>query len=225
MFSEVTNLTEIALFQTEPPLARRLLPLHTHHPRISAQTQSKKVHSRLNNLTAATDDPSAQLFIEFYASAYPWAARQRWLPASLLGMLARHLHHPRNPRSPEYMREFAGVTYGDVSADRFVSASVDQRLPSLEWGGIKEVVLLWPDANGLGWTPIEREVFRSKPAAARVTVLNGRRRTFVLNKPEWREVRRRRFVEKSLLAEAAFTLTFFVATPLLLLIDLARGKR
>jgi hypothetical protein len=123
------------------------------------------------------------------------------------------------------MRELVAAASGEVPASAIVQVPPGQGLPQIQWDSVSEIVLLWPDGNGLGWGRLEREVFRRKQPSTRLTVLNGRRRSFVLNRGQWRTTRVRRFIEKSLVTEAAFTVVFAVTSPFLLAWDMARGRR
>src|SRR4051794_26666193 len=76
----------------------------------------------------------------------------------------RALLEKSTPRSVEYMRALA--------AERLPATPVATTAPP----DAEEVVLLYPDAIGLGFAQIERHL----PQAATVRVLNGRRREFIL---------------------------------------------
>lgn len=90
--------------------------------------------------------------------------------------------------------------------------------------GATDIVLLYPDAIGLGFTPIEQQIRRKAPAAA-VEILNGRRRQFTLDQKSRVGLRLRRFLEWTMLAELAAGLVIVAATPILLLIDFVRARR
>ncbi len=87
----------------------------------------------------------------------------------------------------------------------------------------EQIILLWPDGNGMGWFGIERKVFRAKNANARVYVLNGRKRLFELQRRLWRRYKLRRFLEKSFLLESGLLVVFLLTAPVLALWDLAFG--
>jgi hypothetical protein len=95
-------------------------------------------------------------------------------------------------------------------------------LPPLDT--FEQIVLLWPDGNGMGWFRIERKVFRAKNATARVYVLNGRKRLFELQRRLWRGYRVRRFLEKSFLLESGVLVVFLLTAPVLALWDIAFGS-
>jgi hypothetical protein len=87
-----------------------------------------------------------------------------------------------------------------------------------------KVVLLYPDAIGLGFSAVERVVYKRKKVWAGVSVLNGRRRSFRLNAISRLSLRIRRSLEWTMLFELLFLPVFLVATPLMWVIDLARGR-
>jgi hypothetical protein len=97
-----------------------------------------------------------------------------------------------------------------------------------EWNGLLSgagmVVLLYPDAIGLGFGEVENQVEKLKAEGTPVMVLNGRHREFVLDRPRRRRLRLRRFLERTMAGEFAALVPFVVATPLLLL-DRVRGRR
>jgi len=99
--------------------------------------------------------------------------------------------------------------------------SMLSRIPTVE-----QIILLWPDANGMGWFDIERRVFKLKRASSDVYVLNGRKRLFGLSKIQWRLIRFKRFLEKSFLLEMGVLLLFIITAPILALWDgLSQGVR
>jgi hypothetical protein len=89
--------------------------------------------------------------------------------------------------------------------------------------GCDRLVLLYPDATGLGWAPLERRV--SKLVESPPTVLSGRRRSFELDRPTLRALRLRRALERSMAGEAIGLLLIGLATPALVAWDLVRGRR
>jgi len=131
----------------------------------------------------------------------------------------------RNPRSQEYMKDLVRGAYGECPPAQFVVMENPKHLPEILWDTVEEIVLLWPDANGTGWTPIERNVLRLKNPITRVVVLNGRRRWFVINRMTWYGFRLRRLLEKTFLCELGFLTFFICVSPFLVLTDLLRGRR
>lgn len=63
------------------------------------------------------------------------------------------------------------------------------------------VLLMFPDAIGLGWSSIERYLFALK--ARNYVVFNGRQRVFVLDKETHRKLLWRRLIERSWLVEVS----------------------
>jgi len=126
----------------------------------------------------------------------------------------------RNPRSLSYMKEIVDSRLGSIG---WTSANDSSVLPTLHQ--FEQIILLWPDGNGMGWFNIERQVFNGKRVSAPVYVLNGRKRLFELQRPLWRGYRFRRFLEKSFLLELGVLVVFLVTAPLLLFWDTTFGSR
>jgi hypothetical protein len=122
----------------------------------------------------------------------------------------RTLLERSDPRPPQYMRE--------LFAERFPGGTVVSDVPQRD---ADEIVLLYPDAIGLGFAAIERRLPRGIPVRA----LNGRRREFALDRPTRRALRTRRALERSLVGEAIALTLFAALTPALLLSDLVRRRR
>ena len=122
-----------------------------------------------------------------------------------------------NPRDKDYMRARLAEHRPEAS---FVDATANPNWADA-LAGAGEVVLLYPDAIGIGFGAIERRL----PGHARITVLNGRRRVFALDRPTRRRLMLRRFLERTMLLECVFGIGLLVATPFLLSVDLARGRR
>jgi hypothetical protein len=126
-----------------------------------------------------------------------------------------------NPRSEAYMRALFAERHPE---GQFVVARRDP-----DWleavACADTVFLLYPDAIGLRFGPLEREVrSRLKPWSA-LRVLNGRRREFMLDGATRRALALRRFLEAGMVGELAFLPVFMLATALLLAVDLLRGRR
>jgi len=119
-----------------------------------------------------------------------------------------------NPRDEAYMR-----------------ALFAERYPDGRLGGLEDVpeaervVLLYPDATGLGWRPLEQALMRRAAPSAELRVLNGRRRDFVLDRGARTRLGLRRALETALVGEAAATVVFLVLAPVLLAWDLLRGRQ
>ena len=139
---------------------------------------------------------------------------------SLAELYRRAVCLKANPRAEEYMRALFAERYPE---GRFVTTGGDdwrRELPAAD-----TVVLLYPDASGINFSRVEDEVMRAKKTWATVRVLNGRRRDFVLSRATRRALRRRRFVERTMLGEALAVLIFAAATPFFVASDLIRGRR
>jgi len=152
----------------------------------------------------------------------PWPAEGLVRPARSkpLELYRYAVWYKANPRTAGYMR-----------------ALLQQRFPDAEWVATSEqadwvdrlshadtVILLYPDAIGLGFGAVERSVQRHKRDGAAVEVLNGRRRVFPLNNAARLGLRLRRLLEWSMLPELLFLPVFVVATPLLWAVDALRGR-
>lgn len=157
--------------------------------------------------------------VALYHNPWPLSPLDRprsWNPIALYRYA---VWYKANPRNLDYMR--------DLLSDRLPEAAwVTTAEP--DWtariAAADEVVLLYPDAIGLGFLPIERMVMRCKRPWAAVTILNGRRRKFLLNHDTRWALRFRRLLEWTMLPELLFLPVFMVVTPLLWLADLLRGR-
>lgn len=138
----------------------------------------------------------------------------------------RHLYRravwfKSNPRNASAMEQLFLETWPD---GRFVDVSKTQAWRR-EAADCETVVLLYPDAIGLGFGAIERQVLRNRRRSHPARVLNGRKRDFLLTRSVRRGLRLRRMLERTMAGEALFALVFLVATPLMLSFDLVRGRR
>ena len=125
-----------------------------------------------------------------------------------------------NPRDAAYMgallaEHWPGAAAVDVGRDRDWTRDL---------AAAREIVLLYPDAIGIGFGAIERRILDAAPRAE-ITVLTGRRRRFLLDRATRRGLLVRRFLERSMLLECLMGLGLLLATPVLLGVDLARGRR
>src|SRR5215210_5157716 len=115
--------------------------------------------------------------------------------AESMGRLRRGLRRAsevkRNPRSHDYMEALAR----EVGGGEWTLADDNDELTDALIRGASRIVLLWPDATGLGSAAVEDRVARVKSAATPVFVLNGRRRYFELTPEMRRRFRSRRFMQ------------------------------
>jgi hypothetical protein len=160
-------------------------------------------------------------------AAYPrleaWARRGGSAPRKLVLKIANFVRNQRNPRNLSYMVALAQERFAGPL--EIVSIPAGPSIPAVAWSEAREVVLLWPDPTGIGWRKIEAECRRRVPRQTTVWVLNGRRRQFPFDSPIFRKMRRRRWMETSLVFQTAFALAAFTGAPLLWLADLLRGKK
>lgn len=125
-----------------------------------------------------------------------------------------------NPRSADYMKVILAERYPQAA---FLDIGSDPLAP----GPLKDaskVILLYPDAIGLGFTPVERDIARHAPQTP-VEILNGRRRQFAFDDESRRALRFRRLLEWTMLVECVTGIVILLATPFLLLADVVRGKK
>jgi hypothetical protein len=87
------------------------------------------------------------------------------------------------------------------------------------------VLLLYPDAVGLGWRPIEQVVRGAAPASTPIEVLNGRGRSFMLDSRTRPALRLRRVLERTMVVELAAAPLIVGLAPALWVIDAIRGRR
>jgi hypothetical protein len=139
---------------------------------------------------------------------------------SLAELYRRAVWLKANPRDEAYMRALFAERYPDGVFTTTGGDEWRRELPSAD-----TVVLLYPDANGINFSGVEGEVARAKKTWATVRVLNGRRRDFVLSRAARHSLRRRRFIERTMLGEALAVLVFTAATPFFVVSDLLRGRR
>ena len=84
------------------------------------------------------------------------------------------------------------------------------------------VVLVYPDALGLGWTSLERDLRRN--CKDRLIYVNGRRRVLQLTDADFNALRWRRFFANTRLPELAMTVAIVPVGMVLATIDAFRGK-
>jgi hypothetical protein len=152
----------------------------------------------------------------------PWPAEGLERPAHSkpFAQFRYAVWYKANPRSAAYMRA--------LQQDRFPEAEWVDTVTDLDWANrvsqVDMVVLLYPDAIGLGFGHLEHTMFKHKPRWATVKVLNGRRRDFLLNSATRLGLRLRRLLEWTMLPEILFIPIFVILTSLLWTIDAVRGR-
>jgi hypothetical protein len=126
-----------------------------------------------------------------------------------------------NPRSEEYMKmlflahwpdgDYMNVDQDSNWRERVLSADI--------------VILLYPDAIGLGFRGLEFRLFSLKRTWTAVRIINGRKREFLLNPSILLRLYLRRFLERWMLVETLAIFLFLIATPILLMVDWVEGHR
>lgn len=150
----------------------------------------------------------------------PWPTEQaRPKTRSPAALYHYAVWYKANPRPAGYLRALLDEHYPDAEWVETAKPGWTQRLAEAD-----RIVLLYPDAIGLGFSAVERAVQAHKKTWSAITVLNGRRRTFLLNGVTRRALRLRRLLEWTMLPELAFLPVFVVLTTLLWAVDLARGR-
>ena len=126
----------------------------------------------------------------------------------------------RNPRDEDYMRRISDK----VISKPFNMIDARYGLHRDHIQSANEIVLLWPDAIGAGWSDIEYKVFKYRSPGVQVWCLNGRRRYFQLTKFTLIGFRTRRMIERLWIGEIVFAVALIVVAPTLVVLDLIRGR-
>lgn len=122
-----------------------------------------------------------------------------------------------NPRPAGYLEAaFAG---------RFPGGRLISTPGAGELRSARTVVLVYPDAIGLGCSSIERRVRRVAPRGAELLVLNGRNRVFPLTRMTLIRLRVRRLLEWTMAPETIAAVVMVPAGCVLALWDFLRGRR
>jgi hypothetical protein len=153
---------------------------------------------------------------------------RRVLPEGLAGthlerrtvcsLYVKALSAKANPRPAAYMEALFREAHPD---GHFFDASGDQGWTDA-LDADDQVVLLYPDPLGLGFGTTERAVLRRSHRTP--AVLNGRRRSFLLDAPTRRSLQLRRALSWSMAPELVLTVVMLVASPVLYVLDAARGR-
>lgn len=160
-----------------------------------------------------------RLFIFASPSFYPLLGKG-------LRLLNQAMQARANPRPMVYMQQLAREHLGYSEQDHWLEVKNPKNLSEVSLSDYYEIILVWPDALGLNWNAIENKILATTDAnSSSLTVLNGRRRVFPYTPATRRKVRLHRFLEKYWIGELLFSLYFTIITPILLLIDLFRGRK
>lgn len=152
----------------------------------------------------------------------PWI-RQRNGDFGGFGVLIRKfrkaVYSKANPRSEEYMQALCGELIPDAKWLSVKDSDWEEQVKHAD-----VIYLVYPDAIGLWFGAVERQVNKSRKAWADVQVLNGRRRRFRLNFSSSYRLKMRRFLEHTMLVELLFLPVFVGLTPMFLLVDLVKRR-
>jgi hypothetical protein len=154
----------------------------------------------------------------------PWQGNLATAPAPARNPVDKYrkaLQYKANPRDENYLRScfserFPGGEFINIAQNQNWRESVK---------AADTVVFLYPDAIGLGFGRLEREVGRLKKNWAALRALNGRRRDFLLSSSTLWALRLRRLIERGMLGELIALLLFGCLTPVFLLGDLLRQRQ
>jgi hypothetical protein len=165
-----------------------------------------------NHVSETPERPAlGLLYLPAFEPGMGSVAKSRW---------RRHVLASAAPRERPYMETlFRGYFPGGDIVE--ISGA---GLPQIDLSGANTVVLLFPDAIGLGFAKVEAKLRRDLPTD-RLLALNGRGRLMRLDSPTRRRLRVRRFLEWTRLPEFVFLAVFLAVTPLMAGMDLLRGKR
>lgn len=126
-----------------------------------------------------------------------------------------------NPRGEDYMKAlFLGRWPDGIYANTEQDSTWRELVRSAD-----VVILLYPDALGLGLGALELELLRLARQGTDVGVLNGRKREFSLNYSSLPGLYLRRIMERGMLGEFLALFLFSITTPILLVLDWTRGHR
>lgn len=128
-----------------------------------------------------------------------------------------------NPRSLGYMHSLFAERY--PNGKFYDVREVDPVILKSLIAAADEIVLLYPDAIGLGFSDIEKQVRHEASSMVCIRILNGRRRDFLLSKRVQANLRKRRFLELTMLPEIIVGLIILALTPFVLILDVLKGKR
>jgi hypothetical protein len=161
---------------------------------------------------------------------YPVAERHTAAISPSLARVIRkfggYLEYRCYPRSLAYMQQLVERMLPGFQTQKVQLVTSQQELAMVPWSQFASVVLLWPDANGAGWTAVETYVFTKKMPGCGVYVLNGRGRLFDLNQRLWRSYQFKRVLEKSFALETLVLGIFLVTSPIMALWDLVtKGEK
>lgn len=209
-----------------PPRGERLLFILAPYPAQAADVTrdaspiTRATLGLVDALTFKRLTGHRAMYRDHYANARPLAYLQ--------GMVAAAIEATGARADSKLLQDtaFAAQTGGDATPGA-ATESVDlraidgNRLTAMATdGGYAAVVLVWPDALGLGWERLERKL----APARNLFVLNGRRRLFELAPALRRKLALRRFCAYTRLPEIAFALATFPVAAICAFTDFIRRR-
>jgi hypothetical protein len=139
-----------------------------------------------------------------------------------LALYKKAVWYKANPRNEDYMRTLFAELYPEG-----VFLNIDHNYEN--WRQIvseaDRIVLIYPDATGLGFESVESEVELLRKSWTGVRVLNGRRRDFAWSISVRRGLRMRRLLERTMILEIITMFLMVLSTPFLVAIDLMKGRK
>jgi len=128
-----------------------------------------------------------------------------------------------NPRTEDYMRTLFVERYPDgefINTETLSAASLKSCIADAH-----TIVLLYPDAIGIGFRPLEKLVSRERNPMAKIIVLNGRKREFHFSGSTRNGLYLRRLAELTMITELCVGAVMLMATPFLAACDFLRGRK
>lgn len=160
--------------------------------------------------------------IAIYFDAFiPSSKKSFGLLNKIIGLLHKVSLVRSTPRNFEYMRN---LVKNKISENIIIyTLKTLKDIPDIQKA--EEIVLLWSDPIGRrGWRFIEKHLLKIKNKNQKIFVLNGRQRYFEYTANAARQINLRRFIDKFLVGEIAFSLIFMILSPLFLFIDILRKR-
>lgn len=137
-----------------------------------------------------------------------------------LALWRKAVWYKANPRTVDDMRRRLAAI---CPAAQFIDTQADPHWRDA-LASAEVVVLVYPDSIGLGYAPLERAARRAATHAS-FSVVNGRSRHLHFDGRARFALRTRRFLEWTMLPELVAGAVILLATPILLAVDAARGRR
>jgi hypothetical protein len=175
---------------------------------------------RRRHSATSWSDARERKIVALYRNAWPGLDDAPARASNPAALWRKAVWFKANPRSAGYMRALLDELHPGA---RFVDVAAESRWAEF-LPGADAVVLLYPDAIGIGFGGLERRLRRLVPQGA-IRVVNGRRRGFALDPATRRRLLVRRALERSMLIECVVGAVMLAATPVLWGVDFARGRR